>query len=196
MWCFMTVSGILNCNCCNTVVCETNFLSPISQNGTLYGSQIDLSITWICRQICIILVSFQRKMNALSKRVKSIIETFWRVGSQFFIWCRSKCNIFSLLTYWKLTQSSYAKKGNCADNVIPSTQIYNFDTLRQPTFIAFSCFWMSDKTFLHRDRQVSQWFYVLNKIHSFFIRWLFCIFRVPSKKKKWIVPIDAACFPW
>ena len=46
MWCFMTVSGILNCNCCNTVVCETNFLSRISQNGTLYGSQIDLSITF------------------------------------------------------------------------------------------------------------------------------------------------------
>ena len=42
----MTVSGILNCNCCNTVVCETNFLSPISQNGMLYGSQIDLSITF------------------------------------------------------------------------------------------------------------------------------------------------------
>ena len=46
MWCFMTVSGILNCNCCNTVVYETNFLSPIFQNGTLYSSQIDLSITF------------------------------------------------------------------------------------------------------------------------------------------------------
>ena len=46
MWCFMTVSGILNCNCCNTVVCKTNVLNPISQNGTLYGSQIDLSITF------------------------------------------------------------------------------------------------------------------------------------------------------
>ena len=32
--CFKTFSGILNCNCCNTVVCKTN-LSPISQNGTL-----------------------------------------------------------------------------------------------------------------------------------------------------------------
>ena len=42
----MTVSGILNCNCCNTVVCETNFLSPISKNGALYGSQIDLLITF------------------------------------------------------------------------------------------------------------------------------------------------------
>ena len=31
MWYFMTVSGILNCNCCNTVVCKTNFLSQISQ---------------------------------------------------------------------------------------------------------------------------------------------------------------------
>ena len=31
MWCFMTVSGILNCKRCNTVVCETNFLSPVSQ---------------------------------------------------------------------------------------------------------------------------------------------------------------------
>ena len=30
MWRFMTVSGILNCNCCNAVVRETNFLSPIS----------------------------------------------------------------------------------------------------------------------------------------------------------------------
>ena len=40
----MIVSGILDCNCCNTVVCQTNFLSPISQNGTLYRSQIDLSI--------------------------------------------------------------------------------------------------------------------------------------------------------
>ena len=40
------VSGILNCNCCNTVVYETNFLRPISQNGTLYGSQIDLLITF------------------------------------------------------------------------------------------------------------------------------------------------------
>ena len=46
IWCFMTVSGILDCNCCNTVACETNFLSPISQNGTLYTSQIDLSITF------------------------------------------------------------------------------------------------------------------------------------------------------
>ena len=27
MWCFRTVLGILNCNCCNTVVCETNFLT-------------------------------------------------------------------------------------------------------------------------------------------------------------------------
>ena len=27
MGCFMTVSGILNCNCCKTVVCETNFLN-------------------------------------------------------------------------------------------------------------------------------------------------------------------------
>ena len=35
-----------NCNCCNIVVCETNFLSPISQNGTLYGSQIDSSVTF------------------------------------------------------------------------------------------------------------------------------------------------------
>ena len=41
MWCFMTVSGILNCNYCNTVVRQMNFLDPISQNGTLYGSQID-----------------------------------------------------------------------------------------------------------------------------------------------------------
>ena len=39
-------SGILNCNCCNTVVWKTNFLSPISQNGTLYGSQIDLSTSF------------------------------------------------------------------------------------------------------------------------------------------------------
>ena len=46
IWCFMTVSGILNRNCCSTVVCETNFVSPISQNGTLYSSQIDLSITF------------------------------------------------------------------------------------------------------------------------------------------------------
>ena len=46
MWCFMTVSGILNCNCCNTVVCETNFLSPVFQDARLYGSQIDLSITF------------------------------------------------------------------------------------------------------------------------------------------------------
>ena len=46
MWCFMTMSGISNCNCCNTVVCETNFLGPISQNGTLYGSQIYLAITF------------------------------------------------------------------------------------------------------------------------------------------------------
>ena len=46
MLCFMTVAGILNCNCCNTVVCKANFLSPISQNGTLYSSQIDLSITF------------------------------------------------------------------------------------------------------------------------------------------------------
>ena len=46
MWRFMTVSGISNCNCCNTVVCETNFLGPVSQNGTIYGSQIDLSITF------------------------------------------------------------------------------------------------------------------------------------------------------
>ena len=38
MWCFMTVSGILNCNCCNTVVCKINLLSPISKNATLYGS--------------------------------------------------------------------------------------------------------------------------------------------------------------
>ena len=42
---FMTVSCILNCNCCNTVEYKTNFLSPISQNGTLYGSQVDLLIT-------------------------------------------------------------------------------------------------------------------------------------------------------
>ena len=41
MWCFMTVSGILNGNCCNTVECETNFLTPISQNETLYSSQCD-----------------------------------------------------------------------------------------------------------------------------------------------------------
>ena len=46
MWCFITVSGILNCNCCNIVECKTNFLCPISQNGILYGSQIDLSITF------------------------------------------------------------------------------------------------------------------------------------------------------
>ena len=48
MWCFKTVSGILNCNCCNSnaVVCQTNFLNPISYNGTLHGSQIDLSITF------------------------------------------------------------------------------------------------------------------------------------------------------
>ena len=45
MWCFMAVSGILNCNCCNTVVCNMNFLSPISQNGTLYGNQTDSPIT-------------------------------------------------------------------------------------------------------------------------------------------------------
>ena len=35
IWCFMTVSGILNCNCCNTLVCKMNFLSRVSQNGTL-----------------------------------------------------------------------------------------------------------------------------------------------------------------
>ena len=46
MSCFMTVSGIINCNCCSTVVCKTNFLSPISQNGILYSSQIELSITF------------------------------------------------------------------------------------------------------------------------------------------------------
>ena len=46
MWCLMTDSGILNGNCCNTVVCKMNFLSQIFHNGTLYGSQIYLSITF------------------------------------------------------------------------------------------------------------------------------------------------------
>ena len=46
MRCFMTVSSFLNCYYCNTFLWETNFLSPISQNGTLYGSHIYLSIAF------------------------------------------------------------------------------------------------------------------------------------------------------
>ena len=46
MWCFMTVSGIFNFDCCKTAAFEMNFLSPISQDRTLYVSQIDLSITF------------------------------------------------------------------------------------------------------------------------------------------------------
>ena len=59
LWCFITVSGIFSCNCCNTVVCETNFLSSISQNGTLYGRQIDFIShrqVWyspVCSGVCV-----------------------------------------------------------------------------------------------------------------------------------------------
>ena len=89
-------SGILNCNCCNTVVCKTNFLSPISQNGTRYVSQIDLSITFEpVGWFCIILVSFERNMNAFYKCVKMKIlweASMWLVleGRVTFVCFRSR----------------------------------------------------------------------------------------------------------
>ena len=78
MWCLMTVSGILNGNCCNTVVCETNFLSPVSQNGTLRKPDWIINNFWTCRQICVILISFARKMDALYKCVKKKKKKFMK----------------------------------------------------------------------------------------------------------------------
>ena len=66
------VLGILNCNCCDTAVRSAQFLRI-----DLYCFQI-INNLWTCRHICIILVSFERKMNALYKSVKFRIP--WKVS--------------------------------------------------------------------------------------------------------------------
>ena len=67
--------------------------------------------------------------------------------------------------------------------------IFSFDLLRtnaifyhqdRQLFLMITCPWMRYATYIHRDRQLSWWFMLLNKIQNTY-GWIFCIFKVTYK---------------
>ena len=91
------------------------------------------------------------------------------------------------------SQFSYTKIGNFPDDFIPLNEIHYFDTLIQATFMTIFMLLIEWHHFYTETGKFPDDFMPWMR-HAIFFRWIFCIFWVPYEK--WIVPLDAACFPW